>query len=140
MDIGKALLKMLSKLGKASMPQSAALTELELWLEKKLKRSRDPEKILDQANCMRIFINQADTLGEAMDLLESILHSNGPVKLMTGHKSKGLEFPHVFFLDEQLIGKKRQDPNLRYVIQTRAMETLTYVYLANFKGIDNAAD
>jgi DNA helicase IV len=39
---------------------------------------------------------------------------------MTGHGSKGLEFDHVYFLDQHLIGKEEQEPNLRYVIATRA--------------------
>jgi len=48
---------------------------------------------------------------------------------MTGHRSKGLEFPHVYFLDEHLINPERdpQANNLRYVIATRAQETLTYI-------------
>ena len=42
---------------------------------------------------------------------------------MTGHKSKGLEFPLVYHLDPQIIGDSAQDKNLRYVINTRSSDT-----------------
>ena len=51
---------------------------------------------------------------------------------MTGHKAKGLEFDDVIFLDEFLVGAEDQDPNIRYVIITRAKETLTYAESARF--------
>ncbi|MCL5460465.1 ATP-binding domain-containing protein, partial [Loigolactobacillus coryniformis] len=57
---------------------------------------------------------------------------SGPIQLMTGHKSKGLEFDNVFILDKQLLREEGQDKNLLYVMQTRAKETLTYIYLNDF--------
>jgi ATP-dependent exoDNAse (exonuclease V) beta subunit len=51
---------------------------------------------------------------------------------MTGHGAKGLEFDHVYFLDQGLVGKEDQEPNLRYVICTRAKETLTYIRSEDF--------
>jgi ATP-dependent exoDNAse (exonuclease V) beta subunit len=48
--------------------------------------------------------------------------------MMTGHKSKGLEFHEVFILDRELIRMDRQqDQNLLYVMQTRSKERLTYI-------------
>jgi len=78
---------------------------------------------------MRLFVRASDTLGIAIARVEQIANIKGSIKLMTGHKSKGLEFPHVYFLDEHLINPERdpQANNLRYVIATRAQETLTYI-------------
>jgi ATP-dependent exoDNAse (exonuclease V) beta subunit len=56
-----------------------------------------------------------------------VLNAPGRIKLMTGHKAKGLEFNRVFFLDRYLLQKKGQDLNVRYVIETRAREALYYV-------------
>jgi len=63
------------------------------------------------------------------------------VELMTGHKSKGEEWDHVFHLDSWLIPSKfalraadegdnsgmEQERNLRYVIETRSKKTLTFI-------------
>lgn len=126
-DIGRYLIRVMKKLGDASMTREAALAALADWKERKLRKSRNPGSVHDQADCIKLFLKQGNTLGQAIAYAEHIFAIAGPVKLMTGHKSKGLEFPHVFFLDEFLLRKDQQDLNLRYVIQTRAKETLTYV-------------
>lgn len=126
-DIGKALLKTLRSLGSESMNQEETIASIETWRKTKMAKARNKDKVTDQAACLRIFAVQGRTLGEAIAYCESLLSRAGPIKLMTGHKSKGLEFDNVFFLDEDLIGEDQQDRNLKYVIQTRAKETLTYV-------------
>lgn len=137
-DVGKQILKILQKLGDKKLPQAEVLEAIARWKEKekaKVKK-RAFGKVEDQAECLRIFAEQGATLGDAIAYATHLLNSQGPLKLMTGHKSKGLEFDHVFFLDEQLVGDSEQDPNLRYVIQTRSKETLTYVESALF--VNNA--
>lgn len=126
-DLGKMLIKTLKGLGPLDMTQARARTAVQEWKEKKLKKARSPGKVEDQAECLLIFLEQGKTLGDAITYAEHILSTSGPVKLMTGHKSKGLEFDHVLFLDQELIGDDPQEKNLRYVIQTRAKKTLTYV-------------
>src|SRR5690606_34505645 len=126
-DIGRYLIRVMKKLGDASMTREAALAASADWKERKLRKSRNSDSVHDQADCIKLFLKQGNTLGQAIAYSEHIFAIAGPVKLMTGHKSKGLEFPHVFFLDEFLLRKDQQDLNLRYVIQTRAQETLTYV-------------
>lgn len=126
-DLGKGLYKILKSLGKPDLKRAEVLTEIELWCAKKLETARNKEKVKDQAACLVIFAKQGHNLGEAMSYLEHVLSQAGPIKLMTGHKSKGLEFPHIFFLDQDLLGDDQQEKNLRYVIQTRAKETLTYI-------------
>jgi len=55
------------------------------------------------------------------------------VKLMTCHKSKGLEAPNVYIFDEWGFGRKKkadweveQETNLKYVAATRAQKRLVY--------------
>jgi ATP-dependent exoDNAse (exonuclease V) beta subunit len=43
---------------------------------------------------------------------------------LTVHKSKGLEFPTVFFLDPWLLSDSEQDKNLKYVGITRSQNSL----------------
>jgi superfamily I DNA/RNA helicase len=132
-DIGKALVKILRKFGKPDMSRDQALQALADWQDKKLAKAKDPSKVEDQAACLRIFLSHGKTLGDAITFAEHIFSSTGPVKLMTGHKAKGLEFDHVYFLDEELIGDKGQERNLRYVIITRAKETLTFIDSKDFE-------
>lgn len=128
-DIGKNLLKTLKKLGPTSMTQDQTLLEIDKWETEKLKKARAVGKVKDQAACLRIFARQGQRLSDAIAYAEHILASSGPVKLMTVHKSKGLEFENVFLLDRELIqtGEDIQEQNLLYVAQTRAKSTLTYI-------------
>jgi hypothetical protein len=144
-DIGKGLLKILEKMGKPSLPKENLLMAIDNWMEERQKRAKDDEgkdKIRDQAECLRVFADQGSSLGDAIAYAKHLLASAGPVKMMTGHKAKGLEWDDVFILDEHLIKPFGQDVNLRYVMQTRAKENLTYVYSEHFigAGLPNQAD
>jgi ATP-dependent exoDNAse (exonuclease V) beta subunit len=80
-------------------------------------------------------LNKNDTLGNAVAYLEHLLTRDGRIHLMTGHKSKGLEFNTVYFLDQHLCQIKRdQDANIKYVIETRAKDALHYVTSDTFEG------
>lgn len=135
-DIGKSLLKVLKSLGTSTTSREDALAALESWKEAKLAKSRTPGKIHDQAACLKIFLDRGPTLDYAITFAEMILKVSGPIKLMTGHKAKGLEFDDVFILDEDLIGQNQQDQNLRYVMQTRAKSTLTYIRMSQSEFAD----
>ena len=126
-DIGKGLMKVMKKFGDGTTPQLDVLKAIDRWETEKLLKARSPGPIKDRAACMRIFARQGKTLGDAIAYAEHIFESSGPVKLMTGHKSKGLEFDNVFILDEHLLANEGQDRNLRYVMQTRAKQSLTYI-------------
>jgi len=118
------------------MPQDAVFTAIDEWEKNRLRRARNESHVRDQAECLRIFAEKGTDLGGAIAYVNHIMNSVGPVKLMTGHKSKGLEFPNVFILDRELIRVDRsgQEKNLLYVMQTRALETLTYVTSDSFEG------
>lgn len=133
-DIGKSLLKIMKKFGDVSLPQETVLAAIDKWETDMLRRSRRPGTITDRAECLRIFANAGANLGAAISYAEHLMNSQGKVQLMTGHKSKGLEFDDVFILDEHLIKDEGQDLNLRYVMQTRAKNTLTYITSDGFEG------
>lgn len=134
-DIGKNLIKLMKKLGDPGMPAEEAHGAIDQWKEGKLSRARDKDKFADQAACMHIFVEQGKTLADAIAYAEHLLRQSGTVKLMTGHKSKGLEWPEVFILDQQLINLRHtQERNLLYVMITRAKESLTYITMEGFQG------
>lgn len=127
-DIGKSIVKQMRKFGVPQIPQDQVFIAINSWKEEKLKKSRSPGSVHDQAACMMVFAEQGRDLGEAIAYAEHIFASNGPIQLMTGHKSKGLEFEDVFILDRKLINiQEGQEKNLLYVMQTRSKNTLTYI-------------
>ena len=135
-DIGKNLIKLMKKLGDPGMTAEETHVAIDQWKESKLSRARDKDKFADQAACMHIFVEQGKTLADAIAYAEHLLRQSGTVKLMTGHKSKGLEWPEVFILDQQLINLRHtQERNLLYVMITRAKESLTYITMEGFKGV-----
>ena len=126
-DIAAGIVGQLEKLGPPNMARSQALEAIADLHEQKAKRVRNQGLLRDKMECLRIFVREAETLGEAIIGAKQVFNSRGRVQLMTGHKAKGHEFPHVFFLNEEIVTDEGQDPNLRYVICTRAMESLTYI-------------
>jgi DNA helicase II / ATP-dependent DNA helicase PcrA len=129
-DIGAPIIKSMKKLGKPNLLKLGAIASVEDWLERELRRARPGAKsqLNDKAAIMNIMIRQTNTLGEAIEYLEALLSRKGRIYLMTGHKSKGLEFDRVWFLDKDLCRIERdQDANIKYVIETRAKTQLAYV-------------
>lgn len=138
-DIGKYLVKTMKKFGKGDMPREKVRGAINEWAEEKAKKTRNPGKVWDQAACMNIFADQGDTLGDALAYAEHIFNSQGSIELMTGHKSKGLEYDTVFLLDKHLIKvDEGQEKNLLYVCQTRSKSQLFYVESETFH--DEAGD
>ena len=135
-DIAKGLLKIMTKFGDKSTPQTVILDCISSWLakEKSKVKPRAYAGLEDRAECMQMFALQGQTLGDAIAYINHLINSTGSVKLLTGHKSKGLEFDNVFILDEQLIGTEDQDPNLRYVMQTRAKKELAYISSEDYQA------
>lgn len=128
-DVVASLTKIMRKFGGSDLRVVDVLDKIDIWEEqqKAKNKNRAHGSIEDRAECMRIFANQGQTLGDALAYAQHMVQMHSPLKMMTGHKAKGLEFDHVFFLDNKLVKDDEQDPNLRYVIITRAKETLTYI-------------
>lgn len=135
-DVAKQLLKVMQKFGDKKTLQAEVFAAIASWTEKEKAKvkSRAHGLVDDKAECLRLFAEQGDTLGDALAYINHLINSSGTVKLYTGHKSKGLEAEHVFILDEDLIGTEQQEPNLRYVMQTRSSNTLTYIYTDEYEA------
>ena len=131
-DFTKGIIKKLKSLGASAMLKKELFEAIGAWREREMVKARNPRLIEDQAECFHIFAENADTLGAAIAYAEHILSQAGPIQLMTGHKAKGLEFDDVIFLDQHLVRDDEQDPNLRYVIQTRAKDRLIYALSEDF--------
>jgi superfamily I DNA/RNA helicase len=138
-DIGGPLKKIMKKLGSEKQLRLAALNALDDWRNKELKRAREGAKgnVEDKYSCIEIMLNRTKTLGDAIAYLDHLLARDGRIHLMTGHKSKGLEFDTVWFLDQHLCRiKHEQDANIKYVIETRAKDKLIYVTAESFEATD----
>lgn len=133
-DVVKSLTKVMRKFGGSDLPQQRVLDAVDVWEEAECGKNKPSAhaRIRDRAECMRIFARQGATLGDALSYAQHLMQMHSPLKLMTGHKAKGLEFHNVYFLDEHLVSDEQQDPNLRYVICTRSQENLTYIYTEDF--------
>jgi DNA helicase-2/ATP-dependent DNA helicase PcrA len=139
-DIVAAITKVMRKFGGHDLPQHAVLEKIDAWLEVEKGKNKPSafNRLEDRAECMRVFAREGETLGDALAYAQHLTQLHSPLKLMTGHGSKGLEFDHVYFLDQSLVGKEDQEPNLRYVIATRAKQTLTYIRSEDF--VDQAKE
>lgn len=120
-DIGPRIIGMMKKLGDEHMSKAQLLGAIDSWLEEKL--AKESKSAPDLAECMRVFANQGENLGQAIAYAEHLFAQEGSIQLLTGHKAKGLEWNTVYHLDPWLIGAHEQELNLYYVIATRAMET-----------------
>lgn len=121
-DIGPKLVGLMRKLGDDDTGKASVLSAIDDWLAERL--SRESTTAQDLADCMRVFANAGESLGQAIAYAEHLFKQTGTIQLLTGHKAKGLEFETVYFLDPFLCREEEQDQNLRYVIQTRSMNNL----------------
>lgn len=130
-DIGPKLIGILRRLGEEDMAQASVLSAIDDWLAERLAKGNTAAA--DLAGCMRVFAGHGANLGQAIRYAEHLFAQRGSIRLMTGHKAKGLEFPIVYHLDPFLCREEEQDLNLRYVIDTRAMDQLRYVNSAGVR-------
>ena len=121
-DIGPKLIGLMRKLGPESLTRNQACSAVDAWLAE--RSARGSKTADDMAACMRIFIEHGQSLGQAISYAEHLFSQRGSIRMMTGHKAKGLEFDLVYFLDPWLCGDDEQDLNLRYVITTRSADRL----------------
>jgi len=121
-DIGPKLVGIMRRLGDEDTPRSHVLSLIEDWRQEKLEN--ESKSADDLADCMKVFATYGDSLGLAMKYVEHLFSQRGTLKLLTGHKSKGLEYDTVYLLDTWLLREDLQDQNLRYVMQTRSANAL----------------
>lgn len=135
MELGPQLIKTLKKLGDGEMPREQVKEKIEEWKAERLKKGKNIASITDKAECLTVFADFGETLAAAVAYAEHIFAAHGAIELLSGHKSKGLEWDVVYHLDPWRIpskfGKSEEDlvqeANVRYVIETRAKKVLNLV-------------
>lgn len=148
-DIGKNLKALVRTIcGDRVLPAQEFEHLVELWREKEIYNAQQKgqdsklDQINDRADCILAVLASGCLDSEAVQArMDSLFSSkSGMIDLSTGHKSKGLEWTHVFHLDPGSLPSKwamkaaaegnptqmEQDLNLKYVIETRAKRTLEY--------------
>jgi DNA helicase II / ATP-dependent DNA helicase PcrA len=130
-DVGPKLIALMKKLGSGEMTQAQTLSSIDDWLADKLEK--ESKNAPDLAECMRIFAKQANSLGTAIVYAEHLFKQSGSIRLLTGHKAKGLEFDDVLHLEPSLLSSSDQDKNLSYVISTRSKNKLTEIASADIR-------
>jgi DNA helicase-2/ATP-dependent DNA helicase PcrA len=141
-DIGAGLVRILSKLGAPDLNENQMIDAIEKWTQTELARGRrSTGAIYDRAECLHALTEGRKTLRDAITAAQDLFKREGPIQLMSGHKSKGLEFETVFHLDPWRVPSKfakegteawEQELNVRYVIETRFKERLVLVNLEDF--------
>lgn len=124
-NIGPKLVGILRRLGEEDMAQASVLSAIDDWLAEKLAKGSATAP--DLAAAMRVFAGHGANLGQAIRYAEHLFAQRGSIRLMTGHKAKGLEWETVYHLDSHLCRDTEQDMNLRYVIDTRSLDKLYYI-------------
>lgn len=124
-ELGPRLVAIMKKLGSSGDTRRQVIDAIEQWREDKLLANSKSAN--DLADCMRVFADHGHDLGQMISYAEHLFEQVGTIRLLTGHKSKGLEFDNVFWLDPQLCDQREQDRNLAYVIQTRSMDKLSTI-------------
>ena len=125
-DIGARIIRLLNKLGPDTLTQVQTLDAISHWESE--RESLDSKTATDTAECMRVFARHGRTLAQAIAYAKHIFEATeGEIKFMSGHRSKGLEFDRVYHLDADSIRPGGQEDNIRYVIDTRTKDSLTYI-------------
>lgn len=124
-DLASRLSNIMTKLGPEDIPQGTVMTLIDSWEQSKVENGSKTGH--DVAAAMRVFARQSKTLGGALATVRHVAAQQGDIHFLTGHRAKGLEWDHVYHLDQHLLREDGQDPNLRYVIDTRSKDRLTYI-------------
>lgn len=146
-DFGNQLASLVKKMRATSLEDCSERLDKYFTREisKAVDEDKSPERLYDQQDCLRFFIESLDedsrtveSLLAKIDLMfgepaDGNLHSK--VCLSSIHKSKGLEFQTVYILDRHLCPSKyatqpwqqEQESNLMYVATTRSMLRLFYI-------------
>jgi superfamily I DNA/RNA helicase len=134
-DIGPRVIKLLQKIGRDGDDSDTLIQRIEEWREDKLRFANNIASINDTAECLKIFATWGADLWQAIKYAEHILKQQGSIMLTTGHKAKGKEWDTVYHLDPFLCRDDEQDRNLKYVITTRAKQTLYEIDGANIQWL-----
>lgn len=146
--VGKDVSKSLGALLKKVCGKWPSVEKLRAFADK--EREEKPQRAgvtQDKVDCLIAFLSGfSGSTDEAQAKLKQMFTQGQPITLSSGHRSKGLEWPRVIHLDPWRINKAiekldpeldkdaiQQEKNIRYVIETRAKQTLI---LANMSTLE----
>lgn len=161
-DIGKSLSTLLKKIaGKArgadQTPIEKMLQKIDEWAAKEVAKVPNSETkqsiIQEKRECLMVLLEAGgcSTVSQACKFIEDLFTERaGDLVLMSGHKSKGLEHEWVMHLDPWRLPSKWaqkaydngdssalvQENNLKYVIESRSMNTLVLANLDDCEEIE----
>lgn len=128
------------------MEEEIHRVEVELKAKGINKVSADPRyrSICEKVDVLRFIMQKVDKASDVISTIHNIFAEDKKgIKLMTIHRSKGLECERVFIIDEyenvKLIPSKyaskpdelKQEKNLNFVARTRAKNETIYVHFQN---------
>ena len=148
-DIGNGLIKLATK-WKAAVTLHGLETRMQAWREAQVTRALAQKKesiaqsIADQVDTLQVVIDDCrerrqDSVAAVVERIKGLFEDNivGLLTLSSIHKSKGREWPTVYWLDRagtcpskyaRQEWQQEQERNLCYVAATRAMTSLVEVY------------
>ena len=141
-DMADRLLKLVKKLADGAKTKIGFEQNLLEWKEDQEEQFADVKGILnrikEQFECIMTVLQNSEDIPDVILNFEYIINSkSGPI-LSTIHKTKGLEFDHVYLLRPDLLPapwvdeadeeSMQQEKNLEYVAVTRAKDTFTRLY------------
>jgi superfamily I DNA/RNA helicase len=145
-DIGTGLASLIKKLNAKGIDR--LIEKLEDWKARELakcavkQREAQAAAIEDKADTIAVLIDQLPETNRTIPALLALIDQlfsdatgTGRLVLSSIHKSKGLEWERVFWLDPGLLPskwarsdwQKTQEANLQYVCATRAKRDLVYI-------------
>lgn len=135
-DIGKNMKRFYNKISnKGKLPPAKVIEELEGML-------LNPDCDVDKCESLLALLQGNPNIDEALAFLTD--SKSKAITITSGHRSKGLEWENVYFLEPQLIPNRRaeaaggaalqQEYNLKYVIETRTKNNLFFVQGAKFSA------
>lgn len=152
-EIGQGLMNIIDKMKAKDvdelMPKLDAYYAREHARLTLAKQDNKADALTDRIDTINVFIDgltederDINSLKNAISSLFSDNMQAQAVKLMTQHKSKGLEADHVFILDfklnekfmDKISNQQKQEVHLAYVAVTRSKDRLTYIDSKMFKG------
>ena len=160
-SIGEGLVKLVRKLERDGAANVAQIEKaLQAYYDEQLERLAGKEAqiaaLADKIETLQVFLSELpanETVEKLVREIGSLFTdvAGGQLTLATVHKSKGLEFPKVFFLNAHFLdgdtrrGKKmqawevQQRMNLKYVAVTRARRELIFITSEELKDANEKA-
>lgn len=99
----------------------------------------NPEYLIELVRAAAAYYEECAQSASAWGELIDVLEGHGAVKLMTIHKSKGLEYHTVIFveLNDDAFWKNSDDVNVFFVALSRARERIRFSLTRDSKGFAN---